>query len=417
SASLVFTSTIWILKQPIKVLTAIPKVIVEPLKAREVFCPIFDFLKDLRSRLLSTFLLSLVSLGLIGIFVSFIRLLITTPAEASVGLFFAGISLFFGMIFFVYSLKYYLILAAVLGFSRHVGNGNGNNHNGNGNGKNFIFRFLGRSNGGNGFKQNGLNNHKESKIFYEFLKENNNGNGKKGHGFFRRFLSSGYNRSEKNGLNGNGNGDYTRLLSKIFRGNGLNGLNGNGKKRHSILSRLFGNNNHHSQGQTLLEKDLDRVALKRQPFVSIHLPFYNEKKVASRILTACTSMDYDNYEVIVVDDSSDETTQILEKWKKHPKVKIFHRDHRTGFKGGALRQAVAHMNPNTEFCIVFDADFIPYPDTIKLFLKYFNVVNGHSEDYKKSNIAAVQGYQWHVLNKSENWVTRGVRTEYSGSYV
>ncbi|NIM47177.1 MAG: glycosyltransferase, partial [Candidatus Aenigmarchaeota archaeon] len=243
-------------------------------------------LKKFFLRLESVFLLSLVSLGLLAVLVSFIRLLITTPAGARVGLFFAGISLFFGMIFFIYSLKYYLILAAVLGFSRHIGNGNSNNGN------------------------------------------------------------------------------------------------GNGKRRHSILSRLFGNNNnHHSQDQTLLEKDLDRVALKRQPFVSIHIPFYNEKKVASRILTACTSMDYDNYEVIVVDDSNDETTQILEKWKKHKKVKIFHRDHRTGFKGGALRQAVAHMNPLTEFVIVFDADFIPYPDTIKLFLKYFNVVNGHSEDY------------------------------------
>ncbi|MBI2327808.1 glycosyltransferase family 2 protein, partial [Candidatus Curtissbacteria bacterium] len=33
------------------------------------------------------------------------------------------------------------------------------------------------------------------------------------------------------------------------------------------------------------------------------------------------------------------------------------------------------------------------------------------------HIAAVQGYQWHVLNKSQTWVTRGVRTEYAGSYV
>nr|NIM46782.1 transposase [Candidatus Aenigmarchaeota archaeon] len=37
SISFIFTSTIWILKQPVKVLSVIPKVIVEPLKAREVF--------------------------------------------------------------------------------------------------------------------------------------------------------------------------------------------------------------------------------------------------------------------------------------------------------------------------------------------------------------------------------------------
>jgi hypothetical protein len=32
-------------------------------------------------------------------------------------------------------------------------------------------------------------------------------------------------------------------------------------------------------------------------------------------------------------------------------------------------------------------------------------------------LAVVQGYQWHVLNASENWITRGIRTEFSGSYV
>jgi hypothetical protein len=40
-----------------------------------------------------------------------------------------------------------------------------------------------------------------------------------------------------------------------------------------------------------------------------------------------------------------------------------------------------------------------------------------NEDYSDSNVAVVQGYQWHVLNKSENWVTRGIRNEYAGSYV
>jgi hypothetical protein len=32
-------------------------------------------------------------------------------------------------------------------------------------------------------------------------------------------------------------------------------------------------------------------------------------------------------------------------------------------------------------------------------------------------IAVVQGYQLHYLNKSENWLTRGVRAEFSGSYM
>jgi len=32
-------------------------------------------------------------------------------------------------------------------------------------------------------------------------------------------------------------------------------------------------------------------------------------------------------------------------------------------------------------------------------------------------VAAVQGYQWHILNAGENWITAGARTEFSDSYV
>ncbi len=37
--------------------------------------------------------------------------------------------------------------------------------------------------------------------------------------------------------------------------------------------------------------------------------------------------------------------------------------------------------------------------------------------YRNHDVAAVQSYQHHLLNASENWLTRGVRVEYSGSYM
>lgn len=165
--------------------------------------------------------------------------------------------------------------------------------------------------------------------------------------------------------------------------------------------------------------DLSSITLSRHPFVSIHIPLYNEKRVVNRLLEAVTSMDYDNFEVIVADDSTDETKDIVLEWKNHPRIKISHRESRVGFKGGALAEAQKIMDPRTEFVIVFDADFLPYPDTIEQFLKYFqnSVGSLDHKEYSKSKIAALQGYQWHVLNKSENWITRGVRTEYAGSYV
>jgi len=215
-------------------------------------------------------------------------------------------------------------------------------------------------------------------------------------------------------LAGEVKGGNSGWLARIF------GL-GNGKKTEDEVHLHQGIN-----GQAGgLQPSLDRIKLKRHPFVSIHLPFYNERKVAERILTACTGMDYPAYEIIVTDDSTDETTKIVEKFaKRHnqahprgPKIKVLHRPSRKGFKGGALGYALEHINPKTEFVVVFDADFIPYSDTLGLFIKYFKANNNNSENYKKSNVAVVGGYQWHVLNKSENWITRGVRTEYAGSYV
>ena len=159
--------------------------------------------------------------------------------------------------------------------------------------------------------------------------------------------------------------------------------------------------------------------LQRQPFVSIQVGTYNEKRVIDRFLIAATSMEYGNYEVIVADDSTDETVQLLQQWEKHPRVKISHRNTRSGYKGAALAQALQKVDSRTEFILIFDADFIPYPDTITQFLKYFQHTMGslNPETLQQSNIAAVQGYQWHILNKSENWITRGIRSEYSGSYV
>ncbi|KKQ87443.1 MAG: Glycosyl transferase family 2, partial [Candidatus Woesebacteria bacterium GW2011_GWB1_38_8b] len=184
-----------------------------------------------------------------------------------------------------------------------------------------------------------------------------------------------------------------------------------------------------------LEPNLEHVILKRFPFISVHIPFYNEKNVVERAIKAATSFDYPgDYEVILCDDSTDETTQIIR---------------------GYMHESGSANN-------IFDADFVPYPDTLELFMKYFQAQAGTLEfqgnsDYQyntntnlrrltdtddsgvsgnttnnqtqtqayaqtqttavKSSIAAVCGYQWHVLNKSENWITRGVRTEYAGSYV
>src|SRR5260370_709609 len=135
------------------------------------------------------------------------------------------------------------------------------------------------------------------------------------------------------------------------------------------------------------------------------------------MLTSLDELDYQEYEVVVVDDSTDESVQILERWKGRPRFKIGHRNSRLGFKGGALREALKVMDPRTEYVVIFDADSMPFPDSIERFLPYFYAVNGDKEVKRRDEVAAVQSYQWHVLNKSESWLTEAVRAEYAGSYM
>jgi cellulose synthase/poly-beta-1,6-N-acetylglucosamine synthase-like glycosyltransferase len=219
------------------------------------------------------------------------------------------------------------------------------------------------------------------------------------------------------------------LLTTIAAGgrktNG-NGHNGNGKGNGAGLSRINGNGNGNGY----------HIDLGYHPFVSVHVAAYNERRVIERLLTALSQLEYPSYEVILVDDSTDDSSLILERWKNQPGFKILHRNSRKGFKGGALNEALKVMDARAEYVVVFDADSVPFPDSIDRFLPHFYHANGkngngnghsgshvdgnaevNSEIKRREGVAAVQSYQWHVLNKSESWLTEAVRAEYAGSYM
>ncbi len=213
------------------------------------------------------------------------------------------------------------------------------------------------------------------------------------------------------------------LVTSLATGRtGGNGHSGNGKQNgglNRIGNGIGGGNGYH-------------IDLGYHPFVSVHVAAYNERRVIERLLTALSQLEYPEYEVIVVDDSTDDSRLILERWTNTPRFKILHRTSRQGYKGGALREALKVMDPRTEYVVVFDADSVPFPDSIDRFLPHFYYENGngrngasssgaeHDEErhYKRrEEVAAVQSYQWHVLNKSESWLTEAVRAEYAGSYM
>ena len=135
------------------------------------------------------------------------------------------------------------------------------------------------------------------------------------------------------------------------------------------------------------------------PRVSIHIPLYNERRVASRILEACLALDYprDRLEILVVDDSNDGTSEIVKDYESRfpGLVRVFKRFDRSGYEAGALQLALE--NSSGEFIAIFDADYVPPRDFLKATVPYF---------YEDERIAFVQtrlGY----LNKSSSWLTLG----------
>src|SRR6266480_1980345 len=220
--------------------------------------------------------------------------------------------------------------------------------------------------------------------------------------------------------------------------------NGNGhdaigaERQHSSgligISRGRGNGNGNGNGNG--DGNGYHIDLGYHPFVSVHVAAYNEKRVIERLLEALDKLDYPAYEVVVVDDSTDESIEILQRWRDRPRFKILHRNSRHGYKGGALREALKATDPRTEYIVIFDADSVPFPDSIERLLPHFyrvsearagrrmETVFGRSDPpsepgqiKRRAEVAAVQSYQWHVLNKSESWLTEAVRAEYAGSYM
>jgi cellulose synthase/poly-beta-1,6-N-acetylglucosamine synthase-like glycosyltransferase len=221
------------------------------------------------------------------------------------------------------------------------------------------------------------------------------------------------------------------LVSSLVLANGNGRTNGNRNASghahpHGLMRFLRrGNGNGHRNGN-----GAGHIDLGYEPFVSIHIATYNEKRVITRLLEGCAALEYKNYEVVVVDDSTDETAEILKTWEGRPRFKIVHRPSREGFKGGALQVALQHTDPQAEFVIVWDADVVPFADSIHTYLPHFfnGNVNGNGNGRTRNGgaqpppqlrplVAAVQSYQWHVLNKSESWLTEAVRAEYAGSYM
>ncbi len=144
----------------------------------------------------------------------------------------------------------------------------------------------------------------------------------------------------------------------------------------------------------------ESISTEKLPFVTVQLPLYNELYVVERLIDSITEFDYpkDKFEIQILDDSTDETVQIVAKKVAEYKAKGFNiyqhcREIRTGFKAGALAEGLEIAKG--EFIAIFDADFLPSPSFLKKTVSYF----------QNKNIGVVQT-KWEHLNKNYSLLTR-----------
>ena len=136
------------------------------------------------------------------------------------------------------------------------------------------------------------------------------------------------------------------------------------------------------------------------PSITIQLPVYNEKYVAKRLVDAVCNLDYpkEKMMIMVLDDSDDETVQILSDAVTDYKQQGFNIEHirrgtRTGYKAGALKYAM--QTTDTELVAIFDADFIPPRWFLKRSIPYF----------AKPKIGLVQ-CRWGHVNENYSAITQ-----------
>lgn len=136
------------------------------------------------------------------------------------------------------------------------------------------------------------------------------------------------------------------------------------------------------------------------PFVTTQIPVFNELNVADRIIDAVAAFDYppDKHEIQVLDDSTDETRDIVSRKVKGLKEKgvcINHimRPDRTGFKAGALKYGMERAKG--DLIAIFDADFVPPKNFLQKAVPYFVLEEG---------VGLVQA-RWGHLNEGKSLIT------------
>src|SRR5438132_1370538 len=154
-----------------------------------------------------------------------------------------------------------------------------------------------------------------------------------------------------------------------------------------------------------------KARFEKLPRVTIQLPIFNEMYVVERLIEAVSRIEYprDRLEIQVLDDSTDETQGIARALvdrirQRGVDISYLHRDHRDGFKAGALQDGLRVARG--ELVAVFDADFVPSPDFLLRSVHFFT----------DARVGMVQ-VRWEHLNRDYSHLTQAQASFLDGQFV
>lgn len=147
------------------------------------------------------------------------------------------------------------------------------------------------------------------------------------------------------------------------------------------------------------------------PRVTVQLPIYNEEYMVEQLIESACRLDYPRHllDIQVLDDSTDETRlaakQAVKRWTAagYP-IECIHREHRLGFKAGALQAGLSKARG--EIVAIFDADFRPAPDFLMQTIHYFT----------DPGVGMVQT-RWTYRNRDESLLTQVQAMLLDGHFV
>jgi cellulose synthase/poly-beta-1,6-N-acetylglucosamine synthase-like glycosyltransferase len=147
------------------------------------------------------------------------------------------------------------------------------------------------------------------------------------------------------------------------------------------------------------------------PFVTIQLPIYNERFVVGRLIDAMVALDWpvDRLQIQILDDSTDDTTDIVSEHIRalavtRLSIDHIHRSHREGFKAGALRDGL--LTARGDLVAIFDADFVPEPDFLRQTIPFF----------ENDRVGLVQA-RWGHINRELSALTRAQGLAIDGHFA